>query len=105
MARTRTVFEEIKYLRGRISRAEKTCRDLEAKLPVAQKHFEDVAHFENSDNSEERKVFIYASFDLACIKSDLAKKRTDIIFDTEKLEKLLKAKAEIEAELLSVQPE
>lgn len=105
MAKQRTVFEEIKYLKGRIARAERACRELEAKLPEAQRHFEEVAHFENSEDREERKAFIFASFDLASIKSDLAKKRTDIIFDTDNLEKLLQMKAEVEAEFQASQPE
>ena len=100
MTKTRTVFEEMKYLKGRISRAKKACADIESKLPDAEKLAEQVAAFEHSENKDERKAYIYASYDLAALRSDLAKKRTEIFFDESRLEELSKLKAEVESSIL-----
>lgn len=103
MAKTRTVFEEIKYLKGKIQRTEKNCRDLESKIPEAEKRLQQVAAFEHSENRDERKAYIYAAYDLADLRSELTKKRTDMFFDKERLEQLLQLKQEVESSML--QPE
>ena len=103
MAKTRTVFEEIKYLKGKIQRTEKACKDLESKIPEAEKRLQQVESFEHSEDSNERKVYIYTAYDLASLRSELTKKRTDMFFDKERLEELLQLKQEVESSML--QPE
>lgn len=100
MAKTRTIFEEIKFLKGRIARAKKACVEIESRLPEAKKLVQQTAQFEHSENSEERKAYIYANYDLASLKSDLAKKRTEIFFDESRLEELAKLQTEVESNIL-----
>ena len=89
MAKTRTIEEEITYLNHKISREKKLCENLEnVYIPEAKKDYSNVSKFENSNNAEERKLYLYAAHRLAMLNSELTNKKLDIFFDKERVHQL-----------------
>lgn len=89
MSKLRTIEEELTYLNRKISREKKLCENLEnVYIPEAKKDYSNVSKFENSNNAEERKLFLYAAYRLASLNSELANKRVSIFFDEERINQL-----------------
>ena len=89
MAKTRTIEEEITYLNNKISREESLCKKLEEiYIPEARKDYNSVSKFENSENAEDRKLYLYAAHRLAMLNSELTNKKLDIFFDKERVHQL-----------------
>jgi len=97
MAKQRTLFESIKFYKDRIGRAKSACRKIEKLLPAAQQAFDNAQKYENSENSEERKIYLDAFTELTFLRADLTKYKSCIISDNEDLIKLEELKAKIEA--------